>query len=120
VSVYSATKAALRSLARTLTTDLKARKIRVNVVSPGTIDTPGRRGLRNLDAQGLNEHYASAEGLANHLSGREVPQAPASLRNPSGHSVRSLFRMVAAAHRLRETPATRAAFRIFRSVSSSM
>ena len=33
VSVYSATKAALRSLARTLTTDLKARKIRVNVVS---------------------------------------------------------------------------------------
>ena len=34
VSVYSATKAALRSLARTLTTDLKARKIRVNVMSP--------------------------------------------------------------------------------------
>src|SRR5437667_12408568 len=33
---------------------------------------------------------------------------------------RGLFRMVAAAHRLRETPATRAAFRIFRSVSSSM
>src|SRR5262245_27752920 len=60
VSVYSATKAALRSLARTLTTDLKTRKIRVNVVSPGTIDTPGLRGLRNLDAQGLNEHYAAA------------------------------------------------------------
>lgn len=60
VSVYSATKAALRSLARTFTTDLKARKIRVNVVSPGTIDTPGLRGLRNLDAQGLNEHYAAA------------------------------------------------------------
>src|SRR5262249_55517579 len=57
VSVYGATKAALRSLARTLTTDLKARKIRVNVVSPGTIDTPGLRGLRNLDAQGLNDHY---------------------------------------------------------------
>ena len=60
VSVYSATKAALRSLARTLTTDLKARKIRVNVVSPGTIDTPGLRGLRDLDAQGLHEHYAAA------------------------------------------------------------
>ena len=60
VSVYSATKAALRSLARTLTTDLKARKIRVNVVSPGTIDTPGLRGLRNLDAQGLHEHFAAA------------------------------------------------------------
>jgi NAD(P)-dependent dehydrogenase (short-subunit alcohol dehydrogenase family) len=39
-SVYSATKAAARSFARTWTTDLKDRKIRVNVVSPGPIDTP--------------------------------------------------------------------------------
>jgi NAD(P)-dependent dehydrogenase (short-subunit alcohol dehydrogenase family) len=38
-SAYSATKAALRSFARTWTTDLKARKIRVNVLSPGPIDT---------------------------------------------------------------------------------
>jgi len=44
-SVYSATKAALRSFARTWTTDLKARHIRVNVVSPGPIDTPGLAGL---------------------------------------------------------------------------
>ena len=40
-SVYSATKAAVRSFARTWTTDLKGRNIRVNVVSPGPIDTPG-------------------------------------------------------------------------------
>ena len=40
-SVYSATKAAIRSFARTWTTDLKERRIRVNAVSPGTIDTPG-------------------------------------------------------------------------------
>jgi NAD(P)-dependent dehydrogenase (short-subunit alcohol dehydrogenase family) len=40
-SVYAATKAAVRSFARTWTTDLKARRIRVNAVSPGTIDTPG-------------------------------------------------------------------------------
>lgn len=40
-SVYSATKAAVRSFARTWTTDLKARRIRVNAVSPGSIDTPG-------------------------------------------------------------------------------
>ena len=40
-SVYSATKAAIRSFARTWTTDLKDRHIRVNAVSPGTIDTPG-------------------------------------------------------------------------------
>ena len=39
-SVYSATKAAVRSFARTWTTDLKARGIRVNVISPGPIDTP--------------------------------------------------------------------------------
>jgi len=39
-SVYSTTKAAVRSLARTLTTDLKDRKIRVNTVSPGPIETP--------------------------------------------------------------------------------
>jgi NAD(P)-dependent dehydrogenase (short-subunit alcohol dehydrogenase family) len=40
-SVYSATKAAVRSFARTWTTDLKDRHIRVNVVSPGATDTPG-------------------------------------------------------------------------------
>ncbi|KAA1007804.1 SDR family oxidoreductase [Paraburkholderia panacisoli] len=38
--VYSATKAALRSLARTCTAGLKDRKIRVNLLSPGTTDTP--------------------------------------------------------------------------------
>ena len=41
MSVYSATKAAVRSFARTLTSDLKGRNIRVNVVSPGPIATPG-------------------------------------------------------------------------------
>src|SRR5216117_1200385 len=49
-SVYSATKAAVRSFARTWTTELKDRRIRVNAVSPGPIDTPG-----------LNELLASSE-----------------------------------------------------------
>ncbi len=40
-SVYSATKAAVRSFARTWTTDLKDRRIRVNAISPGSIDTLG-------------------------------------------------------------------------------
>lgn len=40
-SVYNATKAAVRSFARSWTTDLKERHIRVNAVSPGPIDTPG-------------------------------------------------------------------------------
>ena len=49
-SVYSATKAVVRSFARTWTTDLKDRRIRVNAISPGVIDTPG-----------LREKYASTE-----------------------------------------------------------
>jgi NAD(P)-dependent dehydrogenase (short-subunit alcohol dehydrogenase family) len=39
-SIYNATKAAVRSFARTWTTDLKDRRIRVNAVSPGFTDTP--------------------------------------------------------------------------------
>lgn len=39
-SIYSAAKAAVRNFARTWTTDLKDRSIRVNVISPGPIDTP--------------------------------------------------------------------------------
>jgi NAD(P)-dependent dehydrogenase (short-subunit alcohol dehydrogenase family) len=50
-SVYSATKAAVRSFARTWTTDLKDRKIRVNVVSPGPINTPGVDGLTQTAEQ---------------------------------------------------------------------
>ena len=43
--VYSATKAAVRSFARTWTNDLKDRHIRVNTVSPGVTDTPGFNNL---------------------------------------------------------------------------
>jgi NAD(P)-dependent dehydrogenase (short-subunit alcohol dehydrogenase family) len=51
-SIYSATKAAVRSFARTWTTDLKDRRIRVNVVSPGPIDTPL-----------LNETYSNPDDM---------------------------------------------------------
>jgi NAD(P)-dependent dehydrogenase (short-subunit alcohol dehydrogenase family) len=40
-AVYNATKAAVRSLARTLTAELRDRRIRANVVSPGPTDTQG-------------------------------------------------------------------------------
>jgi NAD(P)-dependent dehydrogenase (short-subunit alcohol dehydrogenase family) len=40
LSIYHATKAAIRSFARCWTLDLKHRKLRVNAVSPGSIDTP--------------------------------------------------------------------------------
>jgi NAD(P)-dependent dehydrogenase (short-subunit alcohol dehydrogenase family) len=56
VSVYSASKAAVRSFARTLTTDLRNRRIRVNAVSPGSTDTPG-----------LSELFASGESGAERL-----------------------------------------------------
>jgi NAD(P)-dependent dehydrogenase (short-subunit alcohol dehydrogenase family) len=50
VSVYSATKAAVRSFARTWTLELRSRKIRVNVISPGPIDTPGANNfIRGMD-----------------------------------------------------------------------
>lgn len=44
-SVYSATKAAIRNLARSWILDLKDRKIRVNVLSPGPVRTPGLEGV---------------------------------------------------------------------------
>ncbi|HEX9319174.1 MAG TPA: glucose 1-dehydrogenase [Nitrososphaeraceae archaeon] len=51
LSVYGATKAAVRSLARSFTVELKNRKIRVNVVSPGRIDTPaGSAAISGLQA----------------------------------------------------------------------
>ena len=50
-SVYSASKAAIRSFARTWTIDLKHRKIRVNALSPGPIDTPG------IDVLAQNEEH---------------------------------------------------------------
>lgn len=49
--VYSSTKAAVRSFARTWTNELKDRGIRVNVVSPGPIDTPGVDGLAQNEEQ---------------------------------------------------------------------
>ena len=51
LSVYSATKAAVRSFARTWTVDLKHRKIRVNAVSPGPIDTPAVKGLAQSEEE---------------------------------------------------------------------
>ena len=49
MSVYAATKAAVRSFARSWTNDLKGRRIRVNTLSPGPIDTPILRNLAKTD-----------------------------------------------------------------------
>lgn len=53
-STYAATKAALRSFVRTWTTELKDRKIRANIISPGPVDTP------IIDAQFSTKEAANA------------------------------------------------------------
>ncbi len=50
MSVYSATKAAVRSFARTWTNELRERRIRVNAISPGHIDTPILESLQQGEA----------------------------------------------------------------------
>ena len=61
-SVYAASKAAVRNLARGWATDLKDRKIRVNVVSPGVIVTPGYKvsgGMTDEQIQGFASQMAT-------------------------------------------------------------
>jgi NAD(P)-dependent dehydrogenase (short-subunit alcohol dehydrogenase family) len=65
-SVYSATKATIRSFARTWTADLKKRKIRVNAISPGPIDTPILNGV--LSEEQTKQFHASI--VANVPQGR--------------------------------------------------
>jgi len=59
-STYSASKAALRSLARTFAAELKDRRIRVNTLSPGPIDTPifDGQGASKEDVDALKRRYA--------------------------------------------------------------
>ena len=58
LSVYHATKAAVRSFARSWTLDLQARKIRVNAVSPGSTNTLGLSGLGQTEEQILTSFGA--------------------------------------------------------------
>jgi len=60
LSVYSASKAAVRSFARTFTSDLKDRKIRVNAVSPGVIPSPGYRNSLGLTDEQIKQYTDSA------------------------------------------------------------
>ncbi|KTR98794.1 SDR family oxidoreductase [Pantoea dispersa] len=59
-SVYSASKAAVRNFARSWALDVKDRGIRINVVSPGPVQTPGLGGLVPEDQrQGLFDALAA-------------------------------------------------------------
>ncbi len=63
-SVYSATKAAIRSFARTWSVDLRDRGIRVNVVSPGTIITPGYKDALALSDEQIEGMKSFTEATA--------------------------------------------------------
>ena len=61
--VYAATKAALRSFARTWSVDLPARKIRVNVVAPGTVVTPAYSGVLRMTDDQIKQFEAQAAAV---------------------------------------------------------
>jgi NAD(P)-dependent dehydrogenase (short-subunit alcohol dehydrogenase family) len=76
--VYAATKAALRSFARTWAVDLKGRNIRVNVVSPGTIVTPAYKselGLTDEQIEAFAAQAAAATPLGRTGAPDEVAKA---------------------------------------------
>ncbi|MEY8801907.1 glucose 1-dehydrogenase [Leisingera sp. XS_AS12] len=77
MSVYAATKAAVRSLARTLSAELAERSIRVNAVSPGPVATPiySRAGLSEQDIDGLGSKMAAQIPLKRFGEAREIADA---------------------------------------------
>lgn len=62
-TVYAATKAALRSFVRTWAVDLRGRNIRVNVVSPGTVVTPGYKNELGMNDEQIAEFVAQAAAV---------------------------------------------------------
>jgi NAD(P)-dependent dehydrogenase (short-subunit alcohol dehydrogenase family) len=80
-SVYSATKAALRSFSRTLTTELVQRGIRINSVAPGPIETPifGRVGLSKEQVDEFAQNILSSVPLKRFGQPEEVASAVAFL-----------------------------------------
>src|SRR5437879_2826784 len=76
MSVYSATKAAVRSFARTWTNELRERRIRVNAISPGHIDTPILERLQQGDALiRMKEEFAKAVPLGRMGAPDEIAKA---------------------------------------------
>ncbi|MBV8659823.1 MAG: SDR family oxidoreductase [Burkholderiales bacterium] len=90
-SVYSASKAAVRNFARSWALDLKDRGIRVNVVSPGPIRTPGLGGLVPDDArQGLFDFLASQVPLGRLGEPQEIGKAVAFLSSDSASFINGI------------------------------
>ncbi len=77
MAVYAATKAAVRSLVRTFAAELAPRGVRVNVLSPGPIETPifGKLGLPEDQLNGMAEGIANMVPLGRFGSGEEMAKA---------------------------------------------
>ena len=77
LSVYAATKAAMRSLVRTLTMELAPRQIRINAMSPGPIETPvwGKMDLSPEQAEGFKTQVKSMIPLGRMGSSEEIAKA---------------------------------------------
>ncbi len=75
--VYSATKAAVRSFARTWTSELKDRKIRVNAISPGPIETPifGKMGLPDQQIEEFGANISAQVPLGRIGKAEEIAKA---------------------------------------------
>ncbi|MCW2477554.1 SDR family NAD(P)-dependent oxidoreductase [Candidatus Symbiopectobacterium sp. NZEC135] len=90
-SVYSASKAAVRNFARSWALDLNDRQIRVNVVSPGPIRTPGLGGLVDDDSrQGLFDHLAAQVPLGRVGEPQEIGKAVAFLASDSASFINGI------------------------------
>jgi NAD(P)-dependent dehydrogenase (short-subunit alcohol dehydrogenase family) len=84
LSILSATKAAVRSLARTLGAELAPRGIRINAVSPGPINTPfaGKLGLSEQELKAMAETVEAQVPLQRFGEADEVAQAALFLAGP--------------------------------------
>lgn len=90
-SVYSASKAAVRNFARSWALDLQGRGIRVNVVSPGPVKTPGLRGLvAEEQRQGLFEALAAQVPLGRIGEPAEVGKAVAFLASDAASFINAI------------------------------
>jgi NAD(P)-dependent dehydrogenase (short-subunit alcohol dehydrogenase family) len=79
--MYNATKAAVRSLARSWTLDLKDRKIRVNAISPGPITTPGfaELGKTPQESEAIRQGFINATPMGRFGDPSEVASVAAFL-----------------------------------------
>lgn len=90
-SVYSASKAAVRNFVRSWALDLKDRQIRVNVVSPGPIRTPGLGGLvDDASRQGLFDYLAAQVPLGRLGEPQEIGKAVAFLASDSASFINGI------------------------------